>query len=65
MSIDLILKIAGVGILAAVLASVLKHTGREEVANLVTLAAVAIVLFWVIDLLGTLFTEVKSVFKLF
>lgn len=65
MSIDLILKIAGVGILAAVLHSVLKHTGREEVANLVTLAAVAIVLFWVVDLLGTLFTEVKSVFKLF
>ncbi len=65
MSIDLILKIAGVGILAAVLHSVLKHTGREEMASLVTLAAVAIVLFWVIDLLGMLFTEVKSVFKLF
>lgn len=65
MSIDLILRIAGVGILAAVLYNVLKHTGREEIANLVTLAAVAIVLFWVIDLLGTLFTEVKSVFKLF
>ncbi|MBU4532133.1 MAG: stage III sporulation protein AC [Eubacteriales bacterium] len=65
MSVDLIFKIAGVGILAAVLHSLLKHAGREEVANLVTLAAVAIVLFWVIDLLGTLFSEVKNVFKLF
>jgi stage III sporulation protein AC len=43
----------------------LKHAGKEDLAHLATLAGVAIVLIWVIQLLGTLFSEVQSVFKLF
>ncbi len=64
-NIDLIFKIAGVGILVAVLNSVLKHAGKEEQGHIVTLAGIAIVFFWVVQLLGSLFDQVKSVFKLF
>lgn len=64
-SVDLIFKIAGVGILVAVLNSILKHAGKEEQGHLVTLTGLAIVFMWVIQLLASLFDQVKSVFKLF
>ncbi len=64
-SIDLIFKIAGVGILVAVLNAILKHAGKEEQGHIVTLAGLAIVFMWVIQLLATLFEQVKSVFSLF
>lgn len=64
-NIDLIFKIAGVGILVAVLNAILKHAGKEEQGHLVTLAGLAIVFMWVIQLLANLFEQVKSVFKLF
>ncbi|MDD2443047.1 MAG: stage III sporulation protein AC [Desulfotomaculaceae bacterium] len=64
-NIDLIFKIAGVGILVAVLHTILKHAGKEEQGHLVALAGIAIVFVWVVQLLGNLFDQVKSVFKLF
>lgn len=64
-SIDLIFKIAGVGILVSVLNSILKHAGKEEQGQIVTLAGLAIVFIWVIQLLANLFDQVKSVFRLF
>lgn len=65
MQIDIIFKIAGIGILTAVLHSVLKSMGKEDQANLAALAGLAIVLFMVIDLLVDLFTYVKTVFLLY
>ncbi|MFR6291775.1 MAG: stage III sporulation protein AC [Peptococcaceae bacterium] len=65
MEIDIIFKIAGIGILTAVLHSVLKSMGKEDQANLAALAGLAIVLFMVIDLLAELFTYVKTVFLLY
>lgn len=65
MRIDIIFKIAGIGILTAVLHSVLKSMGKEDQANLAALAGLAIVLFMVIDLLAELFTYVKTVFLLY
>ena len=65
MQIDIIFKIAGLGILTAVLHSVLKSMGKEDQANLAALAGLAIVLFTVIDLLAELFTHVKTVFLLY
>ncbi len=65
MQIDIIFKIAGIGILTAVLHSVLKSMGKEDQANLAALAGLAIVLFMVIDLLSELFTYVKTVFLLY
>ena len=64
-SIDLIFKIAGVGILVAVLNAILKHAGKGEQGHIVTLAGLAIVFMWVIQLLATLFEQVKSVFRLY
>ncbi len=47
MSVDLIFKIAAVGILVSVLSQVLKHSGREEQAFLTSLAGLLLVLFWI------------------
>ena len=63
--IDIIFKIAGIGILTAVLHSVLKSMGKEDQAALATLAGLAIVLFMVIELLAELFTYVRTVFLLY
>lgn len=64
-NIDLIFKIAGIGILVAVAHMVLKNSGKEDYGFAVTLTGIAVVLIMVIQMLGTLFDEVKSVFKLF
>ena len=47
MSVNLIFKIAAVGILVSVLSQVLKHSGREEQAFLTSLAGLLLVLFWI------------------
>ena len=65
MSLDLLFKIAGVGILISVIHTALKQAGKEDMAHLCTLAGFAIVLFWVVQLLGQLFTTVQGVFKLY
>ncbi|MDT8901060.1 stage III sporulation protein AC [Anaeroselena agilis] len=65
MNLDLLFKIAGVGILISVFHTALKQAGKEDMAHLCTLAGFTIVLFWVVQLLGQLFTTVQTVFKLF
>ena len=65
MDITIVFKIAGIGILTAVLHSILKSFGKEDMANLATLAGLAVVLFMVIDLLAELFDYVRSVFLLY
>ena len=48
MEVSIIFKIAAVGILVSVLSQVLKHSGREEQAFLVSLAGLLVVLFWIV-----------------
>lgn len=48
MDVNLIFKIAAVGILVSVLSQVLKHSGREEQAFLTSLAGLLLVLFWIV-----------------
>ena len=48
MDVNLLFKIAAVGILVTVIGQVLKHSGREEHAFLVSLAGLIIVLFWIV-----------------
>jgi stage III sporulation protein AC len=62
--INLIFKIAGVGILISVLNMVLKQAGKEEQAQMLTLVGVIVVLFMVIQLIQRLFAEVRAVFGL-
>ena len=61
MEIDLIFKIAGTGIIVAVLNLVLKRAEREEQAMMTTLAGLVVVLMLLVDQIGTLFERVKSV----
>ena len=55
MSVNLLFKIAAVGILVSVLGQVLKHSGREEQAYLASLAGLVLVLFWVLPYISQLF----------
>ncbi len=65
MQIDLLFKIAGVGILVTVIATVLTRTGREEMAMLTTVAGLVIVLLMVVDMIAGMLTQVKSIFQLY
>ena len=64
MDIDLLFKIAGIGILVAVLNQVLSKAGREDQAMMTTLAGLVIVLTMVIKEISTLFDTVRTIFNL-
>lgn len=64
MDIDLIFKIAGTGIIVAVLNLVLKRAEREEQAMLTTLAGLIVVLVVIVEEIGGLFEMIKTVFGL-
>ena len=64
MSVSIIFKIAAVGIIVTILCQVLKHSGREEHAFLVSLAGLMIVLFWVVPYIYDLFETMQSLFAL-
>ena len=64
MTVNLIFKIAAVGILVSILNQVLKHSGREEQAFLVSLAGLILVLMWIIPSIYELFTTVQDLFLL-
>ncbi|MDI6893406.1 MAG: stage III sporulation protein AC [Bacillota bacterium] len=64
MDVELIFKIAGVGILVSVLYTVLKQAGKEEQGQLVALAGVVVVLMMVIQLVVRLFETVRTMFRL-
>ena len=64
MEVDLIFKIAAIGIIVAVLNQVLIRSGREEQAMLTTLAGLIVVLTMVVTEISELFRMVKSVFVL-
>lgn len=64
MDVDLIFKIAAIGIIVAVLNQVLIRSGREEQAMMTTLAGLVVVLAMVVTQISDLFDMVKSVFGL-
>ena len=64
MDIDLLFKIAAIGILVAVLHQVLCRAGREEQAMMTTLAGLVIVLTLVIKEISSLFNAVRTIFNL-
>ena len=64
MTINLIFKIAAVGILVSILSQVLKHSGRVEQAFLVSFAALVLVLSWVLPYIYDLFITMKQLFAL-
>ncbi|WP_296628664.1 stage III sporulation protein AC [uncultured Negativibacillus sp.] len=64
MDVDLIFKIAAIGIIVSVLNQVLIRSGREEQATMTTLAGLIVVLMMMIEQISILFDTVKSVFGL-
>ena len=64
MNVDLIFKIAAVGILVSVLNQVLSRSGREEQATMTTLAGLVVVLMMVVQEISDLFSLVKNLFGL-
>ena len=64
MSINLIFRIAAVGILVSVMGQILKHAGREELAFLVSLSGLILVLLWVIPYILELFRSIQELFSL-
>ncbi len=64
MSVNLIFKIAAVGILVSVISQVLKHSGREEQAFLTSLAGLILVLFWIVPYIYELFESIQRLFAL-
>ena len=64
MDIDLLFKIAAIGILVAVLHQVLARAGREDQAMMTTLAGLVIVLTMVVKEISTLFATVRALFGL-
>lgn len=65
MDVDLIFKIAAIGILVSVLNQVLLRAGREEQAMMTTLVGIIVVLMMVINLISHLFDTVKTMFQLY
>ena len=63
MDVDLIFKIAAIGIIVAVLNQVLIRSGREEQATMTSLAALVVVLMIVVQKIAALFDLVKDLFQ--
>ncbi len=64
MQIDVLLKIAGVGLLVTAICQVLVRAGREEIATLATVAGILLVLLIVVNLAAELIAQVQAVFHL-
>ncbi len=64
MDVDLIFKIAAIGILVSVLNQVLSRSGRDEQATMTTLAGLVVVLMMVVQEIAELFNMVKTLFGL-
>ena len=64
MGISLIFRIAAVGILVTILTQILKHSGREEQAFLVSLAGLILVLTWIMPYIYDLFMSIQNLFSL-
>ncbi len=64
MEIGLVLKIAGVGMLVAIISTVLSKAGRDEQAMLVTVGGILVVMLMLVEEMGVLLETVRSIFEL-
>ena len=65
MEVDIIFKIAAIGILITVITQVLKKSDRDDIATFVSLAGLIIVLTLVINMVSELFDSIKNIFYLY
>ncbi len=64
MDVDLIFRIAGIGIIVAVLNLLLQRSGRDEQAMMTTIAGLIVVMMLLVNEIGALFETIRSVFNL-
>ena len=64
MSVDLILKVAGIGLLVSILIQVLSKTGRDDHAGLISLAGILIILVLILGKLSELISIIQGIFGL-
>ncbi|CDE21526.1 stage III sporulation protein AC [Acidiphilium sp. CAG:727] len=65
MNIDVIFKLAALGVLIAVVCQILKKSDRDDLATLVSLAGLIIALTMVIGMISQLFDSIKAIFSLY
>ena len=61
---EIIFKLAGIGLITSIVNQILKHCGKEEIASITTLAGLIISLLMIINLVEELFTTVKAMFAI-
>ncbi|MBR2969638.1 MAG: stage III sporulation protein AC [Clostridia bacterium] len=61
---EIIFKLAGIGLITSIVNQILKHCGKEEIASVVTIAGLIISLLMMLDLIQDLFNTVKTLFVL-
>ena len=64
MDVDLIMKVAGVGMIVAVVCQILAKAGREEQATLVSITGIVIILVMIIEQVGQMLDSLKRIFGL-
>ena len=64
MPVELLFKIAAVGILVTILNQILKHSGRDEQAFFISLGGLLVVLFWVVPYIVDLFAMMETLFNM-
>ena len=64
MDVDLIFRIAAIGILITVISQILTRAGREDIATLATLSGLIVVLVMVVNMVSDLFGSIRSLFSL-
>ena len=64
MDVDLIMKVAGVGMIVAVVCQILNKAGRDEQATLVSITGIVIILVIIVDEIGALLESLKRIFGL-
>lgn len=65
MGVDMLFKIAGVGILVAVITQLLKQSGRDEMATIAAIVGLVIGLLMMLNMVSDLFDSVRQVFQLY
>ena len=64
MNIDLVMKVAGVGMIVTVVCQILGKAGRDEQATLVSITGIVIILMTIVEQIGELFASLRNIFGL-
>ena len=65
MGVDVLFKIAGLGMIAAIITQLLKQSGRDEIATIAAIAGLIIGLFMMLDMVEELLNSVRQVFHFY